>query len=116
VKKLAVLVIIVMLVANASVAFAAPGDNLPPDPGGTDIPGTAKFIHLGYQILNFVGTIGIFVVVLAFMVTGYKIVFSQDPRARGEAMHSLIPISVGAFVAFGARWLASFIQGFARSM
>ncbi len=115
-KRAFVLCLAVLLCLSGSVALASPSDALPEDPGGADIPGTGKFIHLAHQILNFVSTIGIFVVVLAFMWTGYKIVFSQDPRTRGEAMHSLIPISVGAFVAFGARWLAAFLKGFAQSI
>jgi hypothetical protein len=115
-KRAFVLCLAILFWLSGSVALAAPSDGLPEDPGGSDIPGTSKFIHLAHQILNLLSTLGIFAVVIAFMVTGYKIACSQDPRARGEAMHALIPISVGAFVAFGARWLASFIKGFAQSI
>lgn len=114
-KMICLYLILAMALMNSPVVLAAT-TGIPEDPGGTDIPGTSKFIHLAHQILNFIGTIGIFVVVIAYMVTGYKIAFTQDPRVRSEAMHSLLPITIGAFVAFGAKWLAVFVKNFAESI
>jgi len=114
-KMICIYLILAMLLVRPSVALAS-SDGLPEDPGGASIPGTEKFIHLAHQILNFIWTLGIFVVVIAYMVTGYKIATAQDPRVRSEAMHSLLPITIGAFVAFGAKWLAVFVRNFAESM
>lgn len=116
-KTLIICLFVALLVLSAaSVALAAPSNELPEDPGGAEIPGTSKFTHLAHQVLNFLGTLGIFGVVIALIVQGWRIVFAQDPRARAEAMHSLIPIAVGAFVAFGAKWIAVFIKNFAESI
>lgn len=115
-KRLIAVAVFLAVFLSASVALAASDDTLPPDPGGNPIPGTNSFIHLAYELLNLISTIGIFIVVIAFMVTGFKIVSSQEPRARAEAMHALLPEAVGAFIAFGAKWLASFIRNFAQSI
>jgi len=108
--------IFLVVLSHAGVARASSYPGLPEDPGGPPIPGTDRFIHLAYQILNFMSTLGILVVVIFLTYTGYKIVASQDPRARAEAIHSLVPLAIGAFVAFGARWIALFIKGFAESI
>lgn len=105
-KVLAVSVLLVFAIyLVAGIAYAEPS-----------IPGEETFISLAQKILNFIGNIGILLVVGAFMITGYKIACTQDPRTRAEAMHSLIPIGIGAFIAFGAKWIANWIASVARSV
>lgn len=112
-------VLAVMLAVFPTLVYAA-GEVPVPDPStgddGLNAGSSMNFlINFGVAILNLLRSFGAIIVIVGYIINGYKLAVSPDPRKRAEAMEGLVHTTLGALIVFSshllAAWLKSFAQG-----
>jgi len=119
--KKALNIALVFLFLTSQVASAAPGDMPVPDPStgddGLNSGSSVNFlVNFAVSILNLLRSLGAIVVIAGYIINGYKLAASPDPRKRAEAMEGLVHTTIGALIVFSSHLLAGWLKGFAQGV
>ena len=73
-------------------------------------------VNFAVSILNLLRSLGAIIVIAGYIINGYKLAASPDPRKRAEAMEGLMHTTIGALIVFSAHLLAGWLKGFAQGV
>ncbi|MGB9866571.1 MAG: pilin [Bacillota bacterium] len=114
--------ILALLVALfPAVAEAASGSVPVPNPStgddGLNTGTSVNFlVNFAVAILNLLRSLGAIIVIAGYIINGYKLAASPDPRKRAEAMEGLVHTTIGALIVFSSHLLAGWLKGFAQGV
>lgn len=120
-KKLALLVLVVVVLLVSSVAQAAGTGDIAPnvqtgDPGLSGNYGLQTIVEFFVKITRFAMALAGVLLTLAFIFFGFRLKFAADPRRRAEAVEGLMYAIIGGLIVFGAGILASVLRSFVASI
>lgn len=104
-KKAFVVLVLVGLMLSLLPVPSAASANPVASAAPEDLP--LRFVR---WVLTMLRNIGAVVVVIGFVINGYKLALSPDPRAHAEAYSGIVKTAIGALLVFGAHLLASWLE------
>ena len=106
------MVMIVGIIYNTSLAAAAPNPNTLI---GASVDGTAGITKIGNQIITVVSTVGSVVSVVVLVILGLKYMMGSAEE-KAEYKKTLMPYIIGAGLVFAASSIAGIVFGFMQNL